>query len=67
MPAASNLPYDIKDVIRRVVDHGKFFEVQEHWAQEYRDRIRAHGRADVSGSWPISRRFWPDAWISIRP
>ncbi len=31
--AESNLPYDIKDVIRRVVDDGEFFEVQEHWAQ----------------------------------
>jgi propionyl-CoA carboxylase beta chain len=33
VPAASNLPYDMKDVIRRVVDHGKFFEVQERWAR----------------------------------
>jgi len=33
VPEASNLPYDIKDVIHRVVDHGRFFEVQEHWAR----------------------------------
>src|SRR3984957_16212140 len=33
VPEASNQPYDIKDVIRRVVDHGEFFEVQEHWAR----------------------------------
>ncbi len=33
VPPASNLPYDIKDVIRRVADHGRFFEVQEHWAR----------------------------------
>jgi propionyl-CoA carboxylase beta chain len=33
VPEASNLPYDIKDVIHRVVDHGQFFEVQEHWAR----------------------------------
>jgi propionyl-CoA carboxylase beta chain len=33
IPQASNQPYDIKDVIRRVVDHGDFFEVQEHWAR----------------------------------
>ena len=33
VPEASNQPYDIKDVIRRVVDHGQFFEVQEHWAR----------------------------------
>ncbi|MEP7352091.1 MAG: acyl-CoA carboxylase subunit beta [Acidobacteriota bacterium] len=33
VPAASNIPYDIKDVIQRVVDHGKFLEVHEHWAK----------------------------------
>ncbi len=33
VPEASNQPYDIKDVIRRVVDHGRFFEVQEYWAR----------------------------------
>jgi propionyl-CoA carboxylase beta chain len=33
VPAASNQPYDIKDVIRRVADNSEFFEVQERWAQ----------------------------------
>ena len=33
VPAESNLPYDIKDVIHRVVDDGEFFEIHEHWAQ----------------------------------
>jgi propionyl-CoA carboxylase beta chain len=33
IPPESNLPYDIKDVIRRVVDNGEFFEVHQHWAQ----------------------------------
>src|SRR5579875_538617 len=33
VPAESNLPYDIKEVIRRVVDDGEFFEVHQHWAQ----------------------------------
>src|SRR5262249_28783696 len=33
VPAVSNQPYDIKDVIGRVVDNGQFFEVQEHWAR----------------------------------
>jgi propionyl-CoA carboxylase beta chain len=32
VPAESNLPYDIKDVITRVVDDAYFFEVQEHYA-----------------------------------
>ena len=32
VPAESNVPYDMKDVIRRVVDDGYFFEVHEHFA-----------------------------------
>jgi propionyl-CoA carboxylase beta chain len=32
VPPESNQPYDIKDVITRVVDDGDFFEVQEHFA-----------------------------------
>jgi propionyl-CoA carboxylase beta chain len=33
VPAESNLPYDMKDVIERVVDNGEFLEVQEHFAR----------------------------------
>src|SRR5712672_3344999 len=33
VPAESNLPYDIKDIIHRVVDDGEFFEVHEHFAK----------------------------------
>src|SRR5436309_4974962 len=33
VPAQSNLPYDIKDAIRAIVDDGYFFEVQEHYAK----------------------------------
>src|SRR6516164_9386316 len=33
VPAESNIPYDIKDVIHAVVDDGYFFEVQEHYAK----------------------------------
>jgi propionyl-CoA carboxylase beta chain len=33
IPDEPNLPYNIKDIITRVVDNGEFFEVQEHWAQ----------------------------------
>jgi propionyl-CoA carboxylase beta chain len=33
VPAESNQPYDIKDVIHRVVDDGEFFEVHEHFAR----------------------------------
>jgi acetyl-CoA carboxylase carboxyltransferase component len=33
IPDNPNKPYDMKEIIRRVVDDGDFFEVQEHWAQ----------------------------------
>ncbi len=33
VPAQSNLPYDITDVIHAVVDDGYFFEVHEHFAK----------------------------------
>ena len=33
VPDESNVPYDIKEIIHRVVDEGYFFEVQEHFAQ----------------------------------
>lgn len=32
VPQSANKPYDIKDVILRVVDDGGFFEVHEHYA-----------------------------------
>ncbi len=33
VPENPNKPYDMKDIIRHVVDDGDFFEVQEHWAR----------------------------------
>jgi propionyl-CoA carboxylase beta chain len=33
VPAQSNQPYDMKDVIHAVIDDGYFFEVQEHFAK----------------------------------
>src|ERR1700760_379781 len=33
VPAESSQPYDMKDVITRVVDDGYFFEVHEHYAK----------------------------------
>lgn len=33
IPDGANKPYDIKDIITRVVDNGDFFEIQKHFAQ----------------------------------
>lgn len=33
VPDSPTKPYDMKEIIRRVVDNGDFLEVHEHWAQ----------------------------------
>jgi propionyl-CoA carboxylase beta chain len=33
VPEQSNQPYDIKDIIHRIVDDGDFLEVHQHWAR----------------------------------
>jgi propionyl-CoA carboxylase beta chain len=33
VPSDPQVPYDIKDLIHRVVDSGEFFEIHEHWAK----------------------------------
>src|SRR5258707_2542830 len=33
VPESADKPYDMKDVVRRIVDDGDFFEVHEHFAQ----------------------------------
>src|SRR5580692_10167176 len=33
VPMDPQVPYDIKDLIHRVVDSGEFFEIHEHWAK----------------------------------
>ena len=33
VPDAANKPYDMRDVVRGIVDDGEFFEVQEYFAQ----------------------------------
>jgi acetyl-CoA carboxylase carboxyltransferase component len=33
VPDSPNKPYDMRDIIRRVVDDSDYFEVQEHWAR----------------------------------
>src|SRR4029077_17848230 len=33
IPDTPNKPYDMHDVIRRVIDGGEFLEVHEHWAE----------------------------------
>ena len=45
IPDNPNKPYDMKDVVRRVVDDGEFLEVHERYRREHRLRVRAARRA----------------------
>ena len=45
VPAVSNQPYDIKEIITRVVDDGEFFEVQEQVGAQHRCRLRPFRRS----------------------
>jgi acetyl-CoA carboxylase carboxyltransferase component len=33
VPDSPNKPYDMREIVRHVVDDGDYFEVQEHWAR----------------------------------
>ena len=46
VPDSPTKPYDMKEIIYRVVDDGDFLEVQEHWAQNIIIGFaRLHGRS----------------------
>ena len=44
VPDNPNKPYDMRDVVHLIVDNGEFFEVQEHFARNIVDRLRAPQR-----------------------
>ena len=44
VPANPNKPYDIKELINKVVDEADFFELQPDYAQKHRHRLRSSGR-----------------------
>jgi propionyl-CoA carboxylase beta chain len=48
MPDDPRRPYDMTEVIHRVVDEGKFFQIQQHWAQNLVIGF-AHINGDVIG------------------
>ena len=47
IPDSPNKPYDMHDVITRVVDDGEFLEVQAHFAENIVVRLRAARRPSV--------------------
>ena len=55
IPDNPNKPYDIKELILKVVDEGDFFELSEALRQQHRHRLRPHRRPHASASSPTSR------------
>ena len=58
-PTSRAKPYDMHDVLRRVVDDGDFLEIQPAWAAQHPRRLRParrargrHRRAAAGASWP---------------
>ena len=67
VPADSNKPYDIKQVITaRRRRRAASSRSSPSYAHEHRGRLRAHRGAHRSASSPTSRRTWPAASTSTR-
>ncbi len=62
VPDNPNKPYDMKELIGKVVDEGDFFEIQESYAKNI---VTAFARIEGarSASWPTSRWSLPACWI----
>ena len=64
VPENPNKPYDMKEVIRAVVDDGEFFEVQPDYRAATSWSASPGWTAAASASWPTSPRSWPGCWTS---
>jgi propionyl-CoA carboxylase beta chain len=65
IPASANQPYDMHELIRKVVDEGDFFELQPAHAAPTSSSASAGSRGGPSASSPTSRPCWPAASTSI--
>ena len=59
--------YDVREVIRRLLDPGTFLELQRRLRAQHRRRLRPARRHGRSASWPTSRRSWPGRSTSTPP
>ncbi len=63
IPANPNKPYDMKELIYKIVDEADFFEMSAEWAKNIVCGFAAW-TASRSASSPTSRRCWPGCWTS---
>ena len=67
IPAEPTQPYDMHEVINRVVDDGEFLEIQPRWAANIHRWLRAMSAGTAWASSPISLLFLRAPWTSMRP
>ena len=67
VPDNPNKPYDMRDVVRRVVDDGDFLEIQPALGGEHRLRLRAARRHPGRRSWRTTRVLSPGRSTSTPP
>ena len=63
IPDSPNQPYDMREVITRILDDGEFLEIHAGFARTSWS-ASAGSRARPSAWWPTSRCTSPDAWTS---
>lgn len=68
IPDNSNMPYDMRDVVGKIVDYGEFFEIQPYWAQNIIVGFaRLHGHAvGIVGNQPAHLAGCLDVDASIK-
>ena len=66
MPATATGSYDVRAVIRAIVDDGELLELRAGVGRQPRHRARHASAADPSASWPTSPRRWPARSTSPR-
>ena len=59
VPANPNKPYDMKELILKVVDEADFFEISPDYAKNIVCGFAPPGRPACRASSPTSRRCWP--------
>ena len=66
VPADPNKPYDVVEVIKRIVDGSELFQVQEHYAK---NAVVGFARINGQAVGIIATRpsIWQVAWISTAP
>ena len=68
VPAEANKPYDMRDVVSRIVDDGEFFEIHEHYAKNIIvgfSRLNGHS-VGIVGNQPASMAGVLDIDASVK-